>query len=112
MNPDIQKEAQQEVDAVVGALQFPTMDDIAELPYVQAVFMESLRWIPVLPLNVQHDALEDDEYEGYMIPRGFSVVVVRRRRDPARFSISSQHYRRQNTWSVNALTVVSRVETH
>ncbi len=76
MNPDIQKKAQQEIDAVVGPHRLPTMDDIPDLPYVQAILMESLRWMPVLPLNLQHDVLEDDEYEGYMIPRGFSMIVV------------------------------------
>ena len=77
MNPDVQKKAQQDVDTVVGPNRLPTMADIADMPYVQAVFMESLRWMPVLPLNFPHDAIQDDEYEGYVIPRGYSVVVVR-----------------------------------
>ena len=76
MNPAAQKKAQDELDTVIGSQRLPTMDDIADLPYVRAVLMECFRYMPVLPLNLPHDAVEDDEYEGYFIPRGCSIVVV------------------------------------
>ena len=76
MNPAAQKKAQEELDIVVGPHRLPTMDDIAGLPYIQAVLMECFRYMPVLPLNLPHDAVEDDEYEGYFIPRGCAIIVV------------------------------------
>jgi len=44
------------------------------LPYINAVVKESLRWHLVLPLGVPHMATNDDEYDGYYIPKGTVVI--------------------------------------
>jgi len=49
--PSIQRKAQAEVDAVVGADRLPTFEDLDHLPYVDAVCKEVLRWLPVVPLS-------------------------------------------------------------
>jgi cytochrome P450 len=49
LHPAVQARAQAEVDRVVGAGRLPDVDDEKDLPYVQAVVSESLRWIPVAP---------------------------------------------------------------
>jgi cytochrome P450 len=49
--PDVQAKAQVEVDRVVGKTRLPEMDDKAEMPYVQGVVNECLRWLPVTPLG-------------------------------------------------------------
>lgn len=67
---DIQRKAQDEIDRVVGPQRLPTFEDRPYLPYCEAVFRETLRWIPVLPLAIMHMTSEDDIYERYSIPKG------------------------------------------
>lgn len=50
LNPDAQKKAQAELDAVVGRERSVTDSDIPKLPYVQAVVKEALRLHPPGPL--------------------------------------------------------------
>jgi cytochrome P450 len=47
--PDVQKKAQAELDRVMGRHRLPDFADKAELPYLEAVMRECLRWLPVLP---------------------------------------------------------------
>ncbi|KAE8318233.1 cytochrome P450 [Aspergillus transmontanensis] len=74
LNPDVQKRAQEEIDRVVGTSRLPDMSDRGNLPYINAVVKEVLRWHPVTPLGVTHAASEDDTYNGYFIPKG-SILV-------------------------------------
>ena len=50
VNQGAQKKAQAEIDAVVGNDRLPTMDDRPLLPYLDAIFRETLRYSPVAPL--------------------------------------------------------------
>lgn len=72
--PEVQKRAQAEIDAVIGPHRLPTMRDAKDLPYLSAIIKESLRWRPVIPLSIVHRSLEEDEYKGFRIPKGTSVV--------------------------------------
>lgn len=74
LNPNVQKRAQEEIDRVVGTSRLPDMSDRENLPYINAVVNEVLRWHPVTPLGVTHAASEDDTYNGYFIPKG-SILV-------------------------------------
>lgn len=47
--PDMQKKAQAELDRVIGRHRLPDFADKTELPYLDAVMRECLRWLPVLP---------------------------------------------------------------
>lgn len=49
--PEVQKKAQREIDAVIGNDRLPCIADRDELPYVNAVCTEILRWNPTLPLG-------------------------------------------------------------
>ena len=49
--PEVQKKAQAEIDAVVGANRFPEFEDRPSLPYINAVVKESMRWHLVTPLG-------------------------------------------------------------
>ena len=51
MHPEVQRKAQAEIDRVVGNDRFPTIADHANLPYVNAVAKEVLRWGPIVPLG-------------------------------------------------------------
>ncbi len=68
--PEIQKRAQAELDAVVGRSRTPAFSDFSSLPYVQAIVKEVLRWRPPLPLSIPHSTTEDDWYDGMFIPKG------------------------------------------
>nr|GAT43293.1 cytochrome P450 [Mycena chlorophos] len=74
MYPEIQKRAQAEIDAVLGRDRLANMDDRASMPYINAMIKEVLRWAPVAPLGLRHRVIQDDIYEGYLIPKGSMIV--------------------------------------
>ena len=51
IHPEIQRKAQAEIDRVIGNDRFPTLADRANLPYVDAVAKEVLRWRPAAPFG-------------------------------------------------------------
>lgn len=74
--PHVQREAQAELDMLVGLSRLPDIGDLDSLHYIRAIALESLRWAPVLPLGVSHMLIVDDEYQGYSIPKGTVVIPV------------------------------------
>ncbi|KAF3402035.1 Cytochrome P450 monooxygenase yanC [Penicillium rolfsii] len=56
--PDVQKEVQKQIDSVVGNGRSPTWHDFANLPLVNMVVKECLRWRPVTPTAFPHAAKE------------------------------------------------------
>ncbi|KAI0351223.1 cytochrome P450 [Trametes cingulata] len=74
-HPEICRKAQEEIDRVVGKGRLPDYSDRDSLPYLNAVLEEVYRWGPVLPLAVPHRATTDDEYRGYDIPAGCTVIA-------------------------------------
>ncbi len=84
--PDVQKKARAELDAVVGSTRLPDLRDRPNLPYINAIVKETLRWHTVVPLSLPHVSTADDEYDGFFIPKG-SIVMV-------------------NAWSVSHFVVV------
>ncbi|KAI0065754.1 cytochrome P450 [Artomyces pyxidatus] len=73
--PSVQKKAQAELDAVTGGARLPDFDDRANLPYVDALCKELLRWRMVTPLGLPHATTEDDVYNGLFIPKGAIVLA-------------------------------------
>lgn len=51
LNPEAQELAQSEIQHVVGHERLPTLDDRKDLPYVDALLKEVLRWAPPAPLG-------------------------------------------------------------
>lgn len=72
--PAVMKKAQAELDAVVGSDRLPSFDDKARLPYIDAIVKEILRWRPVSAGGIPHAVVQDDEYMGYKIPKGATVI--------------------------------------
>ncbi|KAF9024764.1 cytochrome P450 [Hymenopellis radicata] len=74
LNPDVLKQAHEELDVAVGRQRLPNFEDRSNLPLIQAIVLEALRWRPVVPVNVAHASIQDDVYNGYFIPAG-SIVL-------------------------------------
>ncbi|KAF7294033.1 CyP450 monooxygenase [Mycena kentingensis (nom. inval.)] len=74
LHPDVQKKAQAQIDTVVGHDRLPNPSDRDQLPYVEAIYREVLRWKPPVVLSLPHGTTEDDIYDGYFIPKGAIVV--------------------------------------
>lgn len=72
--PAVQRKAQAELDRVVGRERMPTFADRDSLPFIHAIALECVRWNTVLPIGVPHRVTEDDEYEGYHVPKG-SIII-------------------------------------
>ncbi|KAI9432091.1 cytochrome P450 [Lactarius indigo] len=92
--PDVQRKAQAEIDQLIGNSRLPEISDQDELPYVEAVLKEVLRWHPVTPLAVPHKVTKSDVYEGYYIPAGSTIIpnVWGMMHDPAVFPEPDRFY--------------------
>ncbi|OTB01703.1 hypothetical protein M426DRAFT_323208 [Hypoxylon sp. CI-4A] len=66
--------AQGHIDRVVGKGRLPTYEDRPNLPYIDAIVEELLRWRPIAPAGIPHMTKYEDTYEGYRIPAG-SIVI-------------------------------------
>lgn len=107
--PQVQKKAQQQIDAIVGEDRSPLWSDYPDLPYVTMIVKETMRWRPVTPLAFPHALSEgkpgfsnhdlsrahseadlqsiDDMINGMKIPAGSTVIlnVWGLHHDPIRF---------------------------
>jgi cytochrome P450 len=72
--PEVQRKAQDEIDRVIGGGRLPNFEDRQNLPYIDAIVKEILRWNPVGPMGLPHMTTEDDIYEGYLIPKGAVIM--------------------------------------
>lgn len=72
-HPESLKQAQREIDSVVGRDRLPTFADRQALPYVEALLLETYRWGVPVPLNLPHRLSADDTYRGMHIPKGSLV---------------------------------------
>lgn len=72
-HPDIQRKAQAEIDRVIGNNRLPDHNDRPDLPYIEALYREVLRYDQPLRIGVPHALMEDDIYEGYFLPKGSSL---------------------------------------
>ncbi|KAL1759497.1 cytochrome P450 [Schizophyllum commune] len=74
-HPEILERAQRELDAVVRG-RLPDFADEEQLPFVTAIVLESLRYMPVTPVAIAHYYSGDgpDIYKEYAIPPK-SVVI-------------------------------------
>jgi cytochrome P450 len=50
-HPETLQKAREELDAVVGTDRLPTIADRTSLPFIEAVYMEALRWTVPVPLS-------------------------------------------------------------
>lgn len=72
--PEWVKEAQRELDQVVGPDRLPEFVDRNNLPYVNAVISELHRWGSAAPLAFFHATGEADTYRGKQVPKTTIVI--------------------------------------
>jgi cytochrome P450 len=70
LNPEVFSKARAEIDRVVGTDRLPSLDDRAQLRYIDYIVEETTRWRPLSPIGIPHKSLKDDEYNGMFIPKG------------------------------------------
>ena len=75
LHPEVQEKAHKEIDEVVGRDRLPGFQDRDRLPYINAICSELLRWMPPTPLALPRFLLEDDEYNGYFLPKGTMFIT-------------------------------------
>ena len=115
LNPEAQRRGQDEITRVIGNSRLPNLTDRADLPFVDCIVKEtlryvlhryftqgcrgqlSLRWYPVLPLGVPHKSVADDEYRGMFIPAGSTIIPNARYHRPVLYrnvnvQIVQRHY--------------------
>lgn len=94
------KQAQEELDTVVGTDRLVQESDIPNLPYLQAITKEVFRMHPVVPLSVPHVSTRPCEVLGFKIPERthlmFNVFAIQR--DPS-------VYESPDTFNVNRFMV-------
>ncbi|XP_066366483.1 flavonoid 3'-monooxygenase CYP75B4-like [Miscanthus floridulus] len=74
-HPDILRQAQEELDAVVGRGRLVTESDLRHLTFFNAVIKETFRLHPSTPLSLPRMAAEECEVAGYRIPKGCELLV-------------------------------------
>ncbi|KAK0664410.1 Cytochrome P450 monooxygenase psoD [Lasiodiplodia hormozganensis] len=74
-HPEWQAEVQKEVDEVCEG-RLPTLNDMPRLPVLRACIKETMRWKPNVPTGVAHETEQDDEYNGFFIPKGTRILPL------------------------------------
>jgi len=72
--PEVEAKLHAELDSVLGGRP-PTLADVPKLVYTRAVFDETLRLYPPVPI-LPREAVRDEYYRNMRIPRGSLVFVV------------------------------------
>ncbi|KAF9468306.1 cytochrome P450 [Collybia nuda] len=72
--PKVQVKLREELQKTVGVDRLPGFAEVKDLPYLGAVIKETLRWRPMGPLAVPHRSIEDDVYQGHLIPAGTIIL--------------------------------------
>ncbi|KAK0480355.1 cytochrome P450 [Armillaria novae-zelandiae] len=90
--PEVYRKAQAEIDTVIGDSRLPSFEDMDSLPYLDAITREihrhvsfilsipsllndpSHRWGAGFTLSIPHKLIQDDAYEGHLLPNGALVL--------------------------------------
>uniref|UniRef100_A0A7D9NK76 Cytochrome P450 family 2 subfamily D member 6 n=1 Tax=Xenopus tropicalis TaxID=8364 RepID=A0A7D9NK76_XENTR len=73
--PDVQRKVQEEIDQVIGRTRKPTMGDVLQMPYTNAVIHEIQRYADIIPLSVPHMTYRDTHIKGFFIPKGTVIMT-------------------------------------
>jgi len=68
LNPHLIKQAQEELDVVVGVDRLVQDSDIPKLPYLRAIVKETFRLHPPAPFSVPRESTQPSQVMGYNLP--------------------------------------------
>ncbi|XP_034987672.1 cytochrome P450 2W1 isoform X4 [Zootoca vivipara] len=71
--PDIQRQAREEIERVIGLERLPTSEDRKQMPFNNAIVHEVQRFASILPQFPRCTAV-DTCFRGYFIPKGTPVI--------------------------------------
>lgn len=80
LHPAVQHKAQSELDKVIGRDRLPDFEDRPQLPYLDCVFKENLRWKVVTPLGKYFSPNSIEVSESDLESRRRSTALQHRRR--------------------------------
>ncbi|KAH8821438.1 cytochrome P450 [Xylogone sp. PMI_703] len=69
LNPEVQRRAQRDIDAVTGGRRLPNFDDWKAIPIIERIVHETLRFHQAVPNGIPHRTTKDDVYRGMYIPK-------------------------------------------
>ncbi|OCT83134.1 hypothetical protein XELAEV_18025673mg [Xenopus laevis] len=73
--PNVQRKVHEEIDHVIGRTRKPTMGDVLQMPYTNAVIHEIQRYADIIPLSVPHMTYRDTHIKGFFIPKGVTIMT-------------------------------------
>ncbi|XP_075038962.1 cytochrome P450 2D15-like [Mixophyes fleayi] len=73
--PDVQSKVHEEIDQVIGRERKPTMGDLLQMSYTNAVIHEIQRSGDIAPLALPHMTYRDMEIQGQFIPKGTTIIT-------------------------------------
>jgi cytochrome P450 len=74
-HPCVQTRLQKEVDDVIGTDRQPSLNDQSNMPYTQAVILETMRRHTLAPLSILRETTCDTRVDGYFIPKDTTVRI-------------------------------------
>jgi cytochrome P450 family 33 len=69
-HPEVEQKAHEELDRVIGSDRLITLGDKINLPYINAIIMETQRIANLVPINLFHRVTKDVTIEGYLLKKG------------------------------------------
>ncbi|XP_035712902.1 cytochrome P450 2J5-like [Folsomia candida] len=73
--PEILEKFQKEIESIMGNSRSTILSDRPNMPYTEALIAETLRFSTITPQGVQHRAMKDQEYKGYLIPKDTVITA-------------------------------------
>lgn len=75
LHQDTQKKIQAEIDSTIID-NSPNLDDLPNLPFLEACLLEVERIRTVVAMGIPHSNSKDIEIQGYHIPKGSMIVPL------------------------------------
>jgi cytochrome P450 family 33 len=73
-NSEVQEKLQEELDRVISSNRIIKVSDKSDLPYCNAVIMETQRLANIVALNFFHTTTREVNIAGYTMPKGTLVI--------------------------------------
>ena len=88
LNPGVMHKGQKAVDAAVDSNRLPTFEDLPKMPYINQIVKEVMRWRPIINMGIPHSNPEEEEFQGYRIPKDSIIVgnIWAMQQDPAHYT--------------------------